>query len=192
MTAQPRHSFMTVEEYLELDRKSRETRYEYIDGHIRLLAGGTANHSTIGVNVLVALHSALDSSPCRVYTSDMRVAVCETRYFYPDVTVSCDERDRGVIDIIRFPRLVVEVLSPSTEGYDRGEKFACYRACPTIQEYMLINTAYPSVELFRRERSPLWAFYAFEFDDEVQLDSIGVRFPVTALYKNVSFLEEDQ
>ena len=154
------------------------------------MAGGTANHAVVGVNVTSILRGLLRGSPCHVYNSDLRVRISETRYFYPDATVSCDERDRGQSDMIRSPRLVVEVLSSSTEAYDRGKKFAHYRECPTIQEYVLINTQYPSVEVFRHEKNSLWTFHAFGPDDEVKLASIAIHFPVAVVYEEVLFPPE--
>ena len=192
MATQPRWSLLSVEDYLQLDSNSFETRYEYVDGYVRMLSGGTANHATIGLNVASILRDLLRGSPCRAFNSDLRVQVSETRYFYPDVTVSCDERDRGQTDMIRSPRLVIEVLSTSTEAHDRGKKFSYYRQCPTIQEYVLINTEYPAVEVFRHEKNSLWTFHAFGPDDEVKLASIAVHFPVAAVYEDVEFPPEHE
>jgi len=183
--ALPHHPLMTVEDYFELDRTSTETRYEYIDGYVRMLAGGTANHATIGVNVTSTLRRLLRGSPCRVYNSDLRVRISETRYVYPDASVSCDERDRGQSDMVRSPRLIVEVLSPGTEAYDRGRKFAYYRERPTIQEYVLIDTQRQAVEVFRREKNSFWTFHAFGPGDEVELVSVHVRVSVDDIYEDV-------
>jgi Uma2 family endonuclease len=191
MTALPRRSTMSVEEYLQLDRSSIDTRYEYIDGHVIMMAGGTLDHATISANIISVLRNLLRGSPCRVFTTDARVRISETRYVYPDVSVSCDTQDRGRVDIVQFPRLVVEVLSPSTEATDRGRKLAYYRQCPTVQEYMLINYQYPSVELYRREKNTLWTYHVFEVDDDIELASLGVRFPVTAVYEDVVFPPEE-
>lgn len=191
MSALPNRLTMTVEEYLQLERDSIDTRYEYIDGHVRMLAGGTLDHATISLNIASILRGLLRGRSCRVFTSDARVHISETRYVYPDVTVSCDERDRGRIEEIQYPRLIVEVLSPSTEDYDRGRKFTYYRACPTIQEYILVNTDYQAVEVCRHEKNSLWSFHIFEPGDEVELISFGVRFSVSAVYEDVTFPPED-
>jgi Uma2 family endonuclease len=182
---------MSVEEYLQLDRSSIDTRYEYIDGHVIMMAGGTLDHATISANIISVLRNLLRGSPCRVFTTDARVRVSETRYVYPDVSVSCDTQDRGRVDIVQFPRLIVEVLSPSTEATDRGRKLAYYRQCPTVQEYMLVNYQYPSVELYRREKNTLWTYHVLEDDDDIELASLGVRFPVTAVYEDVVFPPEE-
>lgn len=189
MVAQPHRLSMSVEDYLTLDRSSLEARYEYIDGYAYLMSGGTANHSAISINVTSLLRSLLRGSPCRVYNSDLRVRLSEMRYVYPDASVSCDERDRGQIDIVYSPSLVVEVLSPSTEAYDRGRKFGYYRSCPTIQEYVLVDTQQQLVEVYRRARENLWTLHAFDQGERVYLASLDISFLVDDLYEDVSLTE---
>jgi Uma2 family endonuclease len=185
------HPFTSVEEYLEMDRSSCETRYEYIDGYVRMLAGSTLDHATISLNIAILLRNALRGRSCRVYTSDARVRIAQTRFVYPDVTVTCDSRDRGRVDIIEYPRLVIEVLSPITEDYDRGRKFTYYRECPTITEYVLVNTAYQAVEVCRCERNGLWSFHTYSPGEDIDLISIGFSIPVNAIYDGVTFSTED-
>ena len=181
---------MSVEDYLALDRNSIEARYEFIDGHAYQLTGGTADHSTISLNIMGAIYSLL-RDPCRIYNSDLRVQLSENRYVYPDASVSCDSRDRGQVDTIQYPRLAIEVLSPSTEAYDRGRKFGYYRACPTLQEYVLVDSQRQAVEVYRRETGNLWVLHAFGPGDEVDLASLDVRFPVAAVYEDVVVPDED-
>src|SRR5205807_8592596 len=107
----------------------------------------------------------------------------------PDVTVTCDERDMGKITEIQAPRVIVEVLSSSTETYNRGRKFGYYRACPTIQEYVLVATDYQAVEVFRRTVKSWTEYQAYGPGDEVELTSINVRFPLAALYRRTTVLE---
>src|ERR1700694_5337106 len=109
--ALPHQPSMSVEDYLELGRSSIETRYEYIDGYVTMLAGGTLDHATIGANIISILRSSLRGGPCRVFTSDARVRLSEMRYVYPDASISCDEQDRGQSDMVQYPHLIVEVLS---------------------------------------------------------------------------------
>jgi len=191
MTASPNRLTMSVEEYLALDRNSTETRYEYIDGYVTMMAGGTLDHATISLNIASTLRGLLRGSSCRVFALDARVRLSATRYVLPDVTVSCDGRDRGRIDVIQYPHLVVEVLSPSTEDYNRGRKFTYYRECPTIQEYVMVNTEYQAVEVCRRARNDLWSFHVFRSGEDVELASLGVRFPITAVYEDVTLPPED-
>ena len=190
VVAEPDRLMMSVEDYLTLDRASVEARYEYIDGYVYMLAGGTADHSTMSINLTSLLHSLLRSSPCRVYNSDLKVRLSQRRFVYPDASVSCDQRDRGSIDIVQFPRLIVEVLSSSTEAYDRGRKFAYYRACPTVQEYVLVDTQQQAVEVYRRQADTLWTLHPFGPGDQVELASLSLSFPIAALYENVELPED--
>lgn len=190
MVAQPYRTFMSVEEYLALDRDSLDTRYEYIDGYAYMMAGGSLDHSTICINVTSVLRNLLRGGPCRVYNSDARVRLSEDRYFYPDATVSCDERDRGRGDIILSPRVVVEVLSPGTTSYDRGDKFVYYRDCPTIEEYVLVDTQRQAVDVYRRASQNLWTLHLFGPGDRVELARLNISFPIAALYENVDLPDE--
>jgi Uma2 family endonuclease len=184
MVADPHGNMMSVEEYLELDRNSVDVRYEYIDGHIYMMSGGMANHAIISANIIRELGNLLRRGPCRVYTSDMRVQLSETRYVYPDVSVSCDMRDRGQVETLRYPRLIVEVLSPSTRGYDRFGKFAYYRACPTVEEYVLVDTRQQAIEVYRRASDNVWTLHPLGSEDDVELASLNIHFPVGAVYED--------
>ena len=188
--ASERTPTMSVEEYFELEENNPDTRYEYLDGYVYMMSGGSANHATISGNIYAILKSFLRGGPCRVYNSDMKVRVSEKRYFHPDVTVTCDPRDRGTADLIQSPRLVIEVLSPSTEARDRGRKLQCYLACPSIEEYLLVDTRSVRIEIYRKEQKK-WVYDAFEADDEVELTTLGVRFPVIDAYEDVIF-ERDE
>lgn len=191
MATQPHRPSMSIEEYLDLDRRSSETRYEYIDGYVRMLAGGTPDHAKIAANVIGVLYGVLEGSTCGVYTSDVRVCLSETRYAYPDIAVSCDARDQEQEEMIQYPCLIVEVLSPSTEAYDRGRKLAYYRQCPSIREYVLVDSQRQTVEVFRREKNTFWTYHAFGPGDEVELASLSVRFPLVKLYRNVVLAEDE-
>jgi hypothetical protein len=120
--ALPEYPLMDVEDYLLLVRNSQNARYEYLDGELRMLAGGTTYHSRIAVNLASAIQEGLGDSTCCVFNSDIHLKLSESRYVQPDVTVSCDQRDQELDEAIQYPCLVVEVLSPSTESLDRGKK----------------------------------------------------------------------
>ena len=177
---------MTVEEYFQLEANDPETCYEYVDGHVYAVAEGTANHDTIKSNIHRILWDSLRGSSCRVYSSDMKVYVSESLYFHPDVTVTCDPRDRGTIQAIRSPRLVVEVLSPTTELRDRTWKLKNYRMHPTIQEYVLVDSQSFKLEIYYKENNK-WVYEAFENGDEIALHSLDVRFPLADAYTDVEF-----
>ena len=189
MVAQPSQPrFMSIEEFRALEQADPDTKYEYIDGQAYMMAGGSADHARVSSNMVRALEDALGDCPCLVYNSDLHVRIGLSRLTLPDVTVTCDQRDMGKVTEIRSPRVVVEVLSDSTEAYNRGAKFALYRACPTVQEYVLVATKYQAVEVFRRTLR-VWEYQEYGPDDEVELTSIGVRFPVSALYKRTTVPE---
>ncbi len=180
---------MTVEEYFRLEESDPEHRYEYIDGYVYMMAGDSLDHDTIKSNVQSILKSLLRGGQCRVYSSDAKVQVSETRYFYPDVTVTCNPQDRGKKQIVQAPRLVVEVLSPGTERNDRTTKMKLYRACPTIEEYMLVNTRFRMIEIYRKENDK-WVSNVFDEHDQVVLTSLNLHFPCAEVYEDVEFSEE--
>jgi Uma2 family endonuclease len=178
---------MTVEQYRALERASTDAKHEYYDGYVHLMAGGSRRHSTLGVNTLNALTGAVAGGPCRAYNSDMRVRLSESVEVYPDVTVTCDERDdeNAEDDEIAYPRLVVEVLSPHTERIDRGRKLRDYQSCPTIEEYALVNSDYQAVEVYRRGGAD-WTYRRYEAGDEVELVGIGARLPIAVFYRRTT------
>jgi Uma2 family endonuclease len=184
MVARREPRYLTVDEWRDLERANPDVKYEYIDGQVYLMSGGSLAHSRIGSNTVRALEDALGSQPCYVYNSDTSVCLSETRYTYPDASVSCDPRDQPTTEQVQVqaPRVVVEVLSDSTEGKDRIRKANYYHACPTIQEYVLIATKYQAVEVQRRAGDE-WTLHLFGPSDDIELVSIGVRFPLAILYR---------
>ena len=198
MSIDPQHvrprigEYVTVSEYFQLDSTDPYGKYEYLDGVIRLMSGGSREHEEIAYNMRAILKQSFQSGPCFVQGSDMRVQVSASRYFYPDVTVSCDvaDRKRGN-NLIRSPRIVVEVLSPSTEKVDRADKLRAYQACPTIQEIVLVNQFAPYIEVYRRgrEENGAWSHVFYESGQEVWLESVDVHFPLEDLYRGIDFDE---
>jgi Uncharacterized protein conserved in cyanobacteria len=191
MAADPHRYHMSVEEYLELDRNSPDAKYEYVDGiayNLRdpqALAGGTIAHARIALNTAILLDRLLADSSCQVHTSDVRVRVNEARYLYPDVTVSCDPADnQGDNDTIHSPRLIVEVLSPSTEAYDRGKKFAYYQQLASLQEYVLVNTQRQAIEVYTREGNT-WRYRLYGIGQTVALNSMNASFALATVYEHV-------
>lgn len=181
---------MSVQAYFALEERHPEIRYEYIDGYVYMMAGGTVNHDTIKSNMERILWSLLRGNKCRTYSSDMRVFVSETHYYHPDVTVGCDPADRGRKTMVQFPRLVVEVLSPATETKDRREKLRGYTACSTIEEYLLVAARSLRMEIYRK-MGKKWLYQAFQPGDEIELDSLDVHFPLMAAYDDVEFTEAE-
>ena len=193
MVAQREPSRMSVDEWRELERTSHDIKHEYIDGHVYAMSGGSLAHGRIGSNAIRTLEDALASAGrlCDVYNSDVAARLSPRRYTYPDASVTCDERDRPAPDKIEVqaPCVIIEVLSDSTEAYDRGRKFSFYRACPTVQEYILVATRYQTVEVYRRTLQG-WAIYqSYGPGDEIEITCLDVRFPLAALYKNAGVPE---
>jgi Uma2 family endonuclease len=129
----------TPEEYFQWE-EGQQHRHEYINGEVYAMSGGTQNHGRIASNIIFILKGHLRGGGCQVGNSDCRVNIVETNDFvYPDVSVACDERDLTAIQAIKYPCLVVEVLSPGTANYDRGDKFRTYRRSPILQDYLLVD-----------------------------------------------------
>ncbi len=181
---------MSVEEWRELERTSYDVKHEYIDGYVYAMAGGSLAHARIGLNVCGALEAALGDGPCVVYNSDASARLSSKRYTLPDVTVTCDDRDQPTTEHmeVRYPRVIVEVLSDSTEAYDRGDKFGYYRARSTVQEYVLVATKRQAVEVYRRTPDA-WTFHTYGPGDTIELPSIGARIPLAALYRRTNVPE---
>jgi Uma2 family endonuclease len=181
---------VTPEEYLAAERLS-ETRSEYLDGGVYPMTGGTANHIRIVSNVTTELNIQLRGRQCDVFPIDMKVRLPESsKFFYPDVAVVCgelqfhDERK----DIITNPDLVVEVLSPSTEAFDRGAKFQAYRTIESLKEYVLVSQDKPLVEQYVRNGDGSWQYKSVVgLESSLTLPSIGCTLNLGAVYDKVDF-----
>lgn len=187
MSVQPKLR-LSPREYLERERLA-DYKSEYYDGEVFAMSGGTRNHSLIATNVSTSLNLALRGSGCLVFNSDLRVHIPEAGlYTYPDVSVVCGEERflDDEQDTLVNPVLVVEVLSPSTERYDRGQKFAFYRALGSLREYVLVAQDRPSVEVFRKNDEGRWELYEAQ-GGAVALASVGCTLRLEDLYAGVSF-----
>ena len=187
MVANPQFQYMSPQEYLEWE-KTQELRYENIDGEVFAMTGGTIPHNRIALNLAIDLDDFLAEKECQVYISDVKVQVTSVGpYHYPDVMVSCDDEDKDAIDMVQYPCLIVEVLSPSTEAFDRGKKFTRYRQSNTLQEYVLIESDEIAVECFRKNDEGLWVLHTYGEGDTLTLESVGISIPVEKLYRRVQF-----
>lgn len=178
----------TVEQYLEMERQS-PIRHEFIEGYVYAMAGGTQRHDRIARTIMRLLEDHLGGGSCQVFSMNMKVRLANERdYVYADATVTCDPRDlaNDLSDHIDAPRLVVEVLSESTEKHDRGAKFDLYRGRESFTEYMLIETERVGVEVRTRDATGLWSTTGYGASDEVYLASIDLTVPVTALYRGTA------
>ena len=183
----PDYPFIDVKDYVALDESASSVRYEYVDGRLRMLAGGSPDHSIIATNIASILHGVLRKTPCTVYNSDIRFKLSESRYLHPDVTVGCDERDKGKKDNISYPRLIVEVLSPTTESIDKGEKLDMYLDYPSIEEYILVGSQKKMVEVYHRD-GDTWVSRRYKRDSIIQLSSINVSISFEDIYEKTSLL----
>jgi Uma2 family endonuclease len=176
---------MSFEQYLLLVRNS-DRRYEYYDGEVRLMEGGSSNHATIALNFGVALDQAPgDDAPYSPYVTDKLVRVAPTKTVIPDVVVSCDIADHGESQIIDSPVLVVEVLSRSTEMTDRFVKLALYQAKESIQEIIFISQVIQRVEVFSRAATD-WLYHQYGAGQSFHLASLDSEIEVRQLYRRLS------
>lgn len=176
---------LTADEFLAWDQGQR-IRHEFLDGEVYAMAGGEDRHATVSLNAAMALRQHLSGSPCRVFVNDVKLRVeAANCFFYPDVFVTCGEADRASRLIKREAKIVIEVLSPSTAAYDRGEKFARYRQLPTLEEVVLIDPDTRRSDVFRRADAGLWTLRSFERDQALELASVGLNITPALLYADV-------
>jgi Uma2 family endonuclease len=188
--AQREYPTIHINDYLALDQNSLDARYEYLDGELRMLAGGSADHSTITTNLTSMLYGLLRGGPCKVYNVDMKLQLSESRYVYPDITITCDPRDQEPEDNrTHYPSVVVEVLSPGTEMVDRGKKLLYYQAHATISDYLLIDSQSILVQVYHREKSR-WTLSTYGLKDEVPIESLEIQFSVKDAYEKTSLLRK--
>lgn len=173
------------EDYLEWE-KAQSEKHEYIAGEVFAMVGARDAHVTVVGNVFALLREHLRGGACRVYVSDMRLRVeAANAFFYPNVFVTCDPRDRSDEYFKRYPVLIVEVLSETTAAFDRGHKFALYRLLESLREYVVIDPERRSVDCFRRDGSGHWVLYAYQGDGMVELDSVGGQFLLSVIFEDV-------
>jgi Uma2 family endonuclease len=193
MSAQPQPR-LTPEQYLELERAS-EFRNEYYAGHVYAMSGGTHRHALLIGNITRHVGNALSERSCMVTPSDLRVRTsAQGLYTYPDVVVVCGQPKYAddQKDTLLNPILIVEVVSPSTEAYDRGFKAAQYRTIASLQEYVLVSQTEPRVETFRRQPGGAWLLWeAFGLGTVCRLDSLDCQIAIADIYGQVTFSTEE-
>ncbi len=191
MVALPQESTrMTEAEYLAFERAS-ETKHEYIDGQVYEMAGASPAHIVICSYTGFSLMFQLQEQPCTVYTSDMKIKA-NRDYVYADVSVVCGEPQYKDKDILLNPIVVIEVISPTTEQYDRGRKFQQYRELESLQEYLLIAQDNPRIERYLRQADGTWLLADAEgLDASLELPSIGCTLKLADVYQKVTFEAED-
>ena len=180
--------YMSPEEYLEFEHHS-DIKHEYIDGEVYAMAGTTKAHNTISLNLAILFREKLKDSGCRTFMADIKVNISnQKRFFYPDIIVTCDDNDDINAYDIKFPKIIVEVLSESTERFDRGKKFQYYRTIPSLQEYILISSQEYLIESFRRTKNDLWTLQTYEgLDAILRIESLAIDAPLSEIYATLSF-----
>jgi Uma2 family endonuclease len=182
--------YFTPEQYLEIERKA-EFKSEYYQGEMFAMSGASEVHVLIAGNVYAGLHQQLRHRPCRAYSSDMRVNVSAGGlYTYPDVTVVCGKPEflDTAVDTLLNPTVIIEVLSKSTESFDRGKKFDLYTALPSLAEYVLISSLFVRAERFTREPNGTWNFEAKNsLEGSIHLKSIDCQLLLADVYEKVDF-----
>lgn len=179
----------TPEEYFAWEEQQLE-RHEYLDGEVYAMSGGTIAHGEIAGNFLALLKAHLRGSGCKTLNSDCRVSIVgATKYVYPDISVTCDDRDKTTSQYVTYPCLIIEVLSPSTEAYDRGNKFKMYRRNPSLQEYVLVSLEAIEIELFRKTETGDWRIINYQAGDMVELKSVNFTCQIQQIYEDIAFYD---
>ncbi len=194
MTAALRKPYLSPQEYLSLEREA-EAKSEYFQGNIYALAGATPRHTAIVANLLYLLVGQFKGKPCMAHGSDLRVQVSPTGlYTYPDIVVICGNaefEDRHE-DTLLNPNVIFEVLSKSTESYDRGDKFGQYRRLPSLSDYLLVSQTHPVIEHFMRQADDSWILREYRgLDSMVEIRSTSCSLPLVEVYDKLDWPEDE-
>ncbi len=198
MIAYPQFQNLTPQEYLEWEEQ-QSIKYEYIEGKVFAMTGGTLSHNSIALNLASALKNHLRGKGGKVFMADAKVGISSNGPFhYPDVMVTCDQRDLTARQVVYHPGLIVEVLSPSTEAFDRGQKFRHYRRIETLKEYILVDAERMSVECYRLNQYNRWELTSYspeemttdETELDIELTSVNFCCAISLLYEDVIFPDE--
>ncbi|WP_321492103.1 Uma2 family endonuclease [uncultured Desulfobacter sp.] len=192
MTVQPKEeNKMTPAQYLEMERSSLDIRHEFFNGEIFAMVGAKINHIRINVNLTGELRNKFkeENSSCEVLPNDMRVKI-ETGYVYPDIAISCGDAkfEDNAFDTLTNPVVIMEILSESTEAFDRGKKFAYYRTISTLQEYLLVSQDEYHVEQYIRREYGKWEYCSYKGADQIlKIKSINCELPLSEIYWGIQF-----
>ncbi len=176
----------TPEAYFAWEAQQRE-KYEYIDGRVYAMSGGSVNHGRIAIRFTSLFDAHLDGTNCIPGNSDIKINIAKTpNYTYPDASVTCDDRDKATPNYFTYPCLIVEVLSPSTEAYDRGGKFRLYRQNPALQDYLLVSSTCIEIDLYRKTEDGQWMILNYQAGETIELKSIGLRLAIEQIYRGLT------
>jgi Uma2 family endonuclease len=187
---------LTPEEYFAWEEQQLE-KHELINGKvyplgIYAMTGGSKNHSLLAARLITLFSNHLEGTNCETATSDLRVNIVGTNnYIYPDVSVTCDERDKTTSQYITYPCLIVEVLSKNTEAYDRGGKFRMYQNNPALIDYLLVSSTSMEIDLYHKNEAGDWLIINYKPGDTIQLKSINLNFPLEQIYRGLNLEPEN-
>jgi len=186
---------LSPEEYFAWEEKQLE-KHELINGQVYPMgicgmSGGSKNHSLLAAKFITLFSNHLEGSSCDTATSDLRINIVGTNnYTYPDVSVTCDDSDQTTTQYITYPSLIVEVLSPSTEAYDRGGKFRMYSKNSALQDYLLVSSTSIEIDLDHKKDTGEWLIINYQAGDTIELKSINLSFAIEQIYRNLDLIPE--
>lgn len=182
---------LTPEEYFTWEEQQLE-KHELIDGQVYAMTGGSVNHSRIAIRFATMVDTHLDASSCITGNSDLRVNIVGTNnYTYPDISVTCDDRDKTTTQYITYPCLIIEVLSKTTEAYDRGGKFRMYQNNPVLKDYLLVSSTAMEIDLYHKNDAGQWMIINYGEGDTIELKSISLSFPIQQIYRGLNLEPEN-
>jgi Uma2 family endonuclease len=182
---------LTPEEYFTWEEQQLE-KHELIDGQVYAMTGGSVNHSRIAIRFATMVDTHLDASSCITGNSDLRVNIVGTNnYTYPDISVTCDDRDKTTTQYITYPCLIIEVLSKTTEAYDRGGKFRMYQNNPVLKDYLLVSSTAMEIDLYHKNDAGQWMIINYGEGDTIELKSINLSFPIEQIYRGLNLEPEN-
>jgi Uma2 family endonuclease len=183
---------LTPEEYFTWEEQQLE-KHEYIDGQAYAMSGGSVNHGRLAIKFTAMFDAHLENSDCITGNSDIKINIVETKnYTYPDASVTCDDRDKTTALHFTYPCLLVEVLSNSTEAYDRGSKFRMYRNNPVLQDYLLVSSTKIEMDLYHKKDTGEWIIINYKEGDTIELKSINLSFAIEQVYRGLVLTPESE
>lgn len=190
VTVKDNFPYLTPEEYFAWEEKQIE-KHEYIDGEIYAMGRGSVDHGRIAIRFTAMFDTHLEGSGCITGNSDIKINIAETNnYIYPDASVTCDNRDKTTPNYFTYPCLIVEVLSKSTEAYDRGGKFRMYRNNPVLQDYLLVSSTRIEIDLYHKKETGEWIIINYQEGDKIELKSINLSFAIEQIYRGLILTPE--
>jgi Uma2 family endonuclease len=190
MIATPSYNYLSPVEYLQGEETS-PIKHEYRDGEVYAMAGASNTHVIITLNIASLLRNHLRGRGCQAYIADTKAHIESINtYYYPDVIVSCDQKDTAFNNFLRYPCLIIEVLSASTEAYDRGGKFRMYRNNSVLKDYLLVSSTSIEMDLYHQKNNGEWVIINYKEGDTIALKSINFSFAIEQVYRGLILTPE--